>query len=245
MANEWQNRLEARIAAIPSRARDAGAFLGKAGSWLRRYRGGMPIGFLAAIAQWESGGKMDSPGDESLGEAGYFQIAKNTPGHFGFSADLRFQAEWNIFFGALEYNVEAVKMALHHPLVRLGSADSWRLARLAFAIGSAGTKKLIDLAKPRFPGAVFAAVRDYVDAGGAVGLGSQSADKVWYRVKAVDVQWAIAERVGLGSYGLPQKPPAPNGRDYKLSPELEARMRTNVVAEVVGTLATAAAIVLA
>lgn len=184
--------------------------LGTLGPLLDRYRGGMPLGFLAAIAQFESGGKMTA-GDPNLGEYGIFQVAATTPPSFGYPAALRTDTEGNIFLGALEYNIEAAKQALNDPRVSLGSEDSWKLARLGFAIGSGGTQKLLQASRG-LGGSAWAAVKAYVDQTGGIPLGSQSADKVRDRVHAVDVTWAVGQQAAGGSAGLPSIPPPPAGQ---------------------------------
>lgn len=199
------------------------------------------MGFLAAIAQWESGGKMSSSGDPSLGEVGYFQITGTFPPKVGIPAEKRREPEVNVFLGCLEYQIEAVRMKLHNPLVSLGTADSWKLARLAFAVGSAGTKQLITNAMPRMHGQVFSAVRDYVNRTGGISLGSQSAGKVWYRVHAIDLQWLIGKQVfPYLDIGAPVKIPAPPETPYTLpndvAPFMPSPLRGPLLAAGLGIL---------
>lgn len=177
--------------------------------WLLRYRGGMPAGFAAAIIQMESGGKMVA-GDASLGEYGYMQVAANTPTSFGYPADLRTQPEGNVFLGLLELNVEAVKQALNDPRIVLGSDDSWKIARLGFAIGSGGTRTLLANSKT-FAGSPWAAIRAYIAQTGGIPLGSQSASKVADRVAAVDTAWSVGQAIAPGPGGIPSVPPPPAG----------------------------------
>jgi hypothetical protein len=232
---EWQSKLQKRIDSVPSRVVDARRTFAEIGPWLHRYHGGMPMGFLAAIAQWESGGKMSSTGDAVLGEVGYFQITSTFPPKVSVPAAKRYEPEVNVFLGCLEYQIEAVRMKLHHPLVSLGSSDSWKLARLAFAIGTNGTQQLITAARPWAHGRVFEAVRRYVDEVGGVSLGRQSAGKVWYRVHSVDLQWQIGQQVfPYLDMGAPVKIPAPPETPYTLpadvAPHLPSPLRGPLVA---------------
>lgn len=178
--------------------------------WLTRYRGGMPAGFLAAIMQHESGGNVNSTGDASLGEVGLFQITATFPPSVGVPAEARRDPETNVFLASLEYQLEAIKMFLYAPtLVRLGTPDSWKLARLGFAIGTGGTRKLIDAAASRAqPGGLFAAVRAWCNATGGVAVSSgQDAAKVTARVNAVEDQWNIGQQID-GSFDGPMRIPA-------------------------------------
>lgn len=209
MATDWNARLAEHWQTIARRAARAAEVLHTLGPWLRRYRGGAPIGFLAAIAEWESGGTMSSSGDERLGEVGYFQVTESFPRSVGVSPNLRRDPEGNVWLGALEYNLEAIRQARNSAFVSLGSADSWKLARLGFAIGSAGTRKLVSQSMPRF-GQVFRAVQELMEHTGGIALGSQSAGKVWYRVHAVALQWRIGEMIApLQHVGAPTRSPAP------------------------------------
>lgn len=202
--------------AVARRVRRAREILGKIGPWIDRYRGGMPAGFAAAIVQWESDGNFAASGDAELGEIGYFQVAKSTPGLFGLPAASRTDPEVNVFLGLLEYQVEAIRMHLANPLVVLGSADSWKLARLAFAIGSYGARTLITEARPTIPGRVFDAVRAYVDRAGGRAFGSQSAEKVWYRVHTVDLVWRIGNEARTAWPSAPETPPTPKGMAFSI-----------------------------
>lgn len=208
------------MAGLDSKIQDAREIYRQIGPWIRRYRGGMPPGVLAAIALHESGGRMSSRGDASLGEVGIFQITSSFPPEIGWPSSSRYDAEANVFLGCLEYNIEAVKMFLHAPLlVRLGSADSWKLARLAFAVGSAGTRKLITKATgmhPAHAGNVYGAIRQMALSAGGIPLGSQSADKVRKRILAVDEQWAVGARVAPLWHGPPERVPSPGNRPYTL-----------------------------
>jgi hypothetical protein len=214
---EWKSKLATLQQSAPSRASATSRILGDIGSWLDRYHGGMPLGFLAAIVQFESGGKADAGGDAGLGEHGYLQVAASTAETFGLPPAIRFQPEANIFLGALEYQLEAVKMHLALPsAVRLGTADSWKLARLAFAVGSPGTRKILTAGVSPTSSQPWEDLLDYLDRVGGVALGSQEPGKVWYRAHAVDVLWGIGEAVAPTSPGPPTRIPAPAGVSYTL-----------------------------
>lgn len=184
---------------------------------LHRYKGGAPAGFLAAIIQHESSGDPNAIGDATLGERGLFQIEASFPAKVGLPADLRLTAEGNIFLGCLEYQLRAVEM---RPYAPLGSSDSWRLARLAFAVGSGGTKRLIDAATSgnpyRYRGQLFDRVRTWANQTGAMALSSgQPAEKVVARINAVQDQWNLGQSIS-GSYGMPERIPAPKGLSYRI-----------------------------
>lgn len=183
------------------------------GPWINKYRGGMPAGFLAAAIAHESGGDFNAPGDPSLGEVGYLQVAAYVPPLFGLDASARTDPESNIAIGALEYAMEAIIWAATYPEVNLGSADSWKLARLAFAVGRGGSHQLADLARAAqgglTPGDVYHDIVRYVTATGGVVLGSQSAQKVAQRVLDIDRQYAIGQEVANTPPGPPTKIPDP------------------------------------
>lgn len=226
VSSEWRSKLDNEISNAARRTARAREVYGQLGPWIRRYRGGAPGGFLAAIAEFESGGKMSSAGDPQLGEVGFFQITSSTPPKFGLPASARFDPQTNVFLGGLEYNVEAVRLWITNPaIVQPGSADNWKLARLAFAIGPSGTQKLIDASGPHERGQVFEGVKKYVDKTGGMALGSQSAGKVWFRVHAVDLTWKAGQAVS-GSYGAPEAPPAPPGITYTLPKAVASRIQS-------------------
>lgn len=198
--------------------------------WLRRYRGGLPAGMIAAIIQHESGGNPNATGDASLGEAGLMQIEASFPAKVGLPASSRFDPETNVFLGSLEYQLRTVEFL---PYATPGTSDSWRLARLGFAIGSAGTRKVIDAAtggKPSlYRGQVFDRVRAWANATGAMAVSSgQDADKVKKRINAVQDQWDVGQRID-GFYGAPEKIPAPSGLRYTI-PSSAARYLVSPVA---------------
>lgn len=239
--SEWQAKLQTQIANLPRRVEHARQIYQELGGWLWKYHGGVPVGFLAAVIQFESGGKMSSRGDPSLGEVGYFQITSSFPPKVGLPAGSRFDAETNIFLGCLEYQMSAVEMAMAVPQLQLGTADSWKVARLAFAIGAGGTKKLIQAANP-VPGDVFGAIKRYVDRTGGVALGSQSAGKVWFRVHAIDLQWATGIQIfPLIGWGAPVTIPSPPTGDYTLPAEIArympSKFRGDLLAVGLGALA--------
>lgn len=192
------------------------AIYDKFGSFINKYRGGMPAGFLAAIIKHESGGNPNAIGDPSLGEVGLFQVENSFPPSVGVDPNVRYSVEGNVFLGCLDYQIRAIQLFLTFPnLIHLGTQDSWKLSRLAFSVGTGGTKSLINSASPS-PGAVFDAIRSYVDRVGGVSLGSQSASKVQARVHAIDDQWTIGAMVSYPFVGQPTKIPAPSGITYTI-----------------------------
>lgn len=203
----------------------ASALLSQYGEWINRYRGGMPPGWMAAIMAHESGGNFGAPGDPSLGEVGFYQIASYLPGIFGYDAAARYDPETNVALASLEYALESVMWLLAFPqAVRLGSADAWKLARLAFAVGRAGSHQLATLAAASQGGVtdgdLFGDIRRWTQATGAVGLGSQSAAKVAQRVLDIDRQWAIGQAVSGGPAGPPTLIPDPPVGPYTLPDEV-------------------------
>lgn len=191
VSTSFQNKLANQISDIPRNAERARAVYSRLGPLLERYRGGMPAGFLAAIASFESGGKMSSRGDSTLGEVGIFQITKSFPGKVGLPAGSRFEEEVNVFLGGIEYQIMAVEMFLANPRIKLGTPDNWKLARLAFAVGPGGTKKLMQASNA----SSWSDLVRYVDKKGGIPLGRQSAGKVWFRVNIIDVLWKVGQRV--------------------------------------------------
>lgn len=194
------------------------------GAWIHKYRGGMPAGMAAAIMYWESNGQPGTVGDQNLGEYGLYQIAAYLPGTLGMPADSRYDPETNVFLGMMEYALDVAKWKAMFPtLVDLGSADSWKLARLSFAIGFGGStglaKKAIAAGYATRAGDLYGAIRRYVEANGAGAAGTQSAELVWFRVLTVESQWAIGQQVGgmLESWpGPPTLVPAPPTGGYSI-----------------------------
>lgn len=217
-------------------------------SWLRRYHGGAPVGFLAAIIEHESGGSMNSKGDPSLGEVGLFQITSSFPPSVGVPAGARYDTETNIFLGCLEYQIEAASLSAWAPrLVGTGTADSWLLARLAFSIGGPGTRTLIKRAtnmSPIHAGSVYRAVKNHVNSGGAVSLGRQSPEKVQKRVNDAQILWDIGSKVAPTFVGPPEKIPSPSGVNYTL-PSNVARYFTSWTKTFIAAGAVVGAVVLA
>lgn len=190
--------------------------------WIDRYHGGVPAGFIASAILHESGGNFGSPGDLSLGEIGYLQVAAYVPPLFGYPPEARVDPESNIAIGVLEYQLEAVLWAIAFPQVKLGTADSWKLARLAFAIGRSGSHQLASMAGASglTDGDVYHDIVRYVIATGGVPLGSQSAQKVAQRVVDIDRQWAIGQAVSAGLSGPPMLIPDPPAGPYTLPPDV-------------------------
>lgn len=185
--------------------------------WIKKYKGGLPGGFAAAIIRHESGGRPNASGDASLGEFGLFQVEASFPSKIGLPAEARLVPENNAFMGMLEYQLRAVEMM---PFADLGTSDSWKISRLSFAIGSAGARKVIDAATSGRPsayrGQVFPTVLAWANRTGAIAVSSgQPAEKVKARINAVQEQWDIGQRIS-GAYGMPEKVPAPAGLRYTL-----------------------------
>lgn len=217
---QWDTQLAAKAAQVASLAKVAQGFRATYGDALARYRGGMPVGLLAAIAAIESSARMVA-GDPSLGEYGFFQIAAQTERDFGVPTGTRTGAEGNIFLAALEYNVEAARLALKYPAyVRPGSKGQWQLARLVFAIGRHGADVCLQSAIAGGyvgVGEGFAGVVRWADATGAVAIGGAEAGKIWYRIKLIEIAQRVAELVVPGEgAGAPASPPAPAGVAYTL-----------------------------
>lgn len=188
--------------------------------WIDRYRGGLPAGWMAAIMLHESDGNFAAPGDVSLGEVGFYQVAEYVEKMFGLPAGARKDPETNIALASLEYMLESINWYLRYPkLVRLGTADAYKLARLTFAIGRSGGFQLADAAAKLSylqPGAVYDGLRRYVTATTPPQLGSQSPDKVRSRVLSIDDQWAIGQAVDASWPGPPTLIPAPPAGPYAI-----------------------------
>jgi len=179
----------------------------------------MPAGFLAAIASFESGGKMSSTGDSTLGEVGIFQITRSFPPKVGLPAESRRNEETNVFLGCLEYQIMAVKMFLSAPAISLGTVDSWKLARLAFAIGEGGTRKLLKQSGARS----YSDLLSYLNRVGGVPLGRQSAGLVWFRAHVIDVLWEVGQKAHSAIFvGAPVKIPNPPAGAYTLPSDVAA-----------------------
>lgn len=218
VASKFQNKLNQQISDIPQNTARARAVYDRLAPLLNRYRGGMPAGFLAAIASFESGGKMSSTGDPSLGEVGIFQITSSFPPKVGLPAGSRHDEETNVFLGCLEYQIMAIKMFFAQPAIRLGSESNWKLARLAFSVGESGTRKLLEQSgATSWPGLL-----RYLDRAGGVSLGQQSAGKVWFRAHVIDVLWDIGMRVVPSFAGAPVKIPNPPAGAYTVPGDIAA-----------------------
>jgi hypothetical protein len=213
VTSEFQLKLKRQIADIPRNAARAREVYDRLAPLLNKYRGGMSAGFLAAIASFESGGKMSSTGDATLGEVGIFQITSSFPPKVGLPAASRRDTETNVFLGCLEYQIMAVKMFLAAPSISLGSIDNWKLARLAFSIGEGGTRKLLEQSGARS----YSGLLEYLDRKGGVSLGRQSAGKVWFRAHVIEVLWDIGQLVKPSFWvGAPVKIPSPPTGEYTL-----------------------------
>lgn len=190
-------------------------------SLVDRYRGGADRAWLAAIVATESGGRMVE-GDAQLGEYGFFQVAEYIEDEFGVPSGTRKSVEGNIFLGALEYNVEAARLANKYPhLIRVGTWDQWIMAKMVFSLGRAGTDAVMANAngwRPLMPGNVYAGVRAWANSTGAMPVGRSAADKVAYRIAFMhDVTYAAAKLAGASSWAsAPALPPSMPGTAYRV-----------------------------
>lgn len=205
----------------------AKAIYDQLGPWIDRYRGGLPAGWVSSIILHESGGRFGDPGDPTLGELGYMQVAAYVPPLFGYDSSARADPESNIAIGVLEYELEAVYWYLAFPdSVVLGSDDSWKLARLAFAVGRAGSHQLAQQAAAAqgglTTGDVYHDIVRWIGASGGIPLGSQTAAKVARRVGDIDRQWAIGQAVSSGLSGPPTSIPDPPAGPYTIPDDAAA-----------------------
>jgi hypothetical protein len=201
-------------------AKSARALLEKYGVWIDKYRGGVPRGWAAAVMYWESNGQFNAAGDASLGEVGFYQVAATTPTTFGMPASSRMDPETNVFLGLLEYQYDAARWKATFPTyVKLATDDSYKLARLSFAIGwggSTGLAKQAIAAGDCDAGNLYEGIARYVERTGGVALGSQSADKVWFRVLSIRYQWEIGKKVAWSPSGPPERVTPPPGVSYTI-----------------------------
>ncbi len=188
--------------------------------WIDKYRGGLPAGWMASIMRHESDGNFGASGDASLGEIGYYQIAAYVPPLFGYDPSVRADPETNVALASLEYGLEAALWALEYPQVQIGSSDSWKLARMSFAVGRGGSRTLSTMTLASLgaltPGNVYGDIARWVAASGGVPLGSQSAGKVQQRVMDIDRQWAVGQAASPGLSGPPLLIPAPPAGPYSI-----------------------------
>jgi hypothetical protein len=232
---------------MPSRIAEAKQiYAGPIGRWIDKYAGGLPRGFAVAALTYESGGNPGTVGDAGLGEYGLMQITASFPPTVGLPAEARLDPETNVFLGELEMQLEAIKFFLDYPEVELGSADSWKLARLGFSIGYYGTKQQINAAKAAGfvrKGKVYGGVKDWVASRGNVGVsaGSQSAEKVGYRIAMIQVVWDVGQAVVAGAGGVPRLPPNPPGRQYQIPAKLVPYFQLTGASSMLALLAIAAA----
>jgi hypothetical protein len=242
ISSEFKNKLSRQINDIPKNANRAQGVYDRLAPLLNKYRGGMPAGFLAAIASFESGGKMSSTGDAALGEIGIFQITRTFPKKVGLPAESRRDKETNVFLGGIEYQIMAVRMHLASPVIPLGTADNWKLARLAFAVGEGGTRKLLRLSGARS----YAELASFVTRAGGVPLGRQSAGKVWFRVQVIEVLWAIGQLVKPSFWiGSPVKIPNSPAGAYTLPKDVAPFLPSPLRGPLIGLGIGATAIILA
>jgi len=178
---------------------------------LDRYRGGMPVGFFAAIADHESSGRMVT-GDPRLGEAGYYQITESFPRTVGVNPEVRKDPEGNIFLAGLEYNIEAARIAVRYPVIVPGSPEQWKMARLVFALGIGAVTKLVALVGS----AHFPTLLAYVKAHPNVTVSGYPAGKVLARTTSVETLWNEGAQIAFPTVGVPVMVPAPAGITYAL-----------------------------
>lgn len=181
------------------------------GVWVDRYRGGFPRGFAGVVIVHESGGLFSAPGDPTLGEVGFFQVAAYVPVMFGLPVEAIQDPETNVAVGLAEYQYESVLWnQFSGGLSSLGSADSYRLARLTFAIGRGGARALAMAAGMRTPDDIYGDIARHVSANGAPAMGGVSGAKVAQRTLDIANQWNSAELVqGGNTPGPPLFPPDP------------------------------------
>ena len=209
------------MAANASKVASAKALLTKFKPWFSKYHGGLTEGALASFMLHESGGNFAAPGDASLGEIGYFQIAAYVPPLFGLAASARMDPETNVALAVLEYELEAAKFKVRYPAyVNLGTRDSYMLGRLAFAVGRGGSYQLADRAislRYASSGDLYGGILRSTAANGGMTLGSQSPSKVAARVASIPDQFAIADAVDpFGVFGPPEIIPAPPAGAYAI-----------------------------
>jgi len=198
----------------------ARTLLGQFRPWIDKYRGGLPAGWMASIMAHESGGNFAAPGDTSLGEIGYYQIAAYVPPLFGYDPSVRADPETNVALAALEYMLEAALWAADLPdVIQIPSADVWKLARLSFAVGRAGSRQLAALARQSVgltPGNVYGDIVRWISSSGGIPLGSQSADTVARRTLDIERQWQVGQAAEPGSSGPPTLIPDPPAGPYTI-----------------------------
>ncbi len=220
MATDYAQKLAqwSTPAYIASAATRVKQLLAQYGTWIDKYRGGIPREWAAAVMRTESDGNFAAPGDPSLGEVGFYQVAAYVPGTFGMPAEVRLTPEGNVFAGLLEYQLDMVKWKVEYPdYVDLASPDAAKLARLSFSVGWGGARALANAAIAggyASRGNLYGGIRNATTANGGMALGSQSPDQVWFRVLSIDPQWAVADAAsptGTVRVGPPTHIPSPPG----------------------------------
>ncbi len=233
MATDYQQEYAQKSspAYLSAEASNVQKLLGQWGAWIDTYRGGIPAEWAATIMEWESGGNFAAPGDPTLGEVGFYQVPAWFPPTIGMPAESRYDPETNVMLGLMGYQLEAARWAVQFPdLVILASPDTWKLARLSFAVGWGGATGLAASAAANAqPGDLYGAIVDYANQTGGVAMGSQSASQVWWRVVSIQIQWQIAQQASLTGTlvaGPPTMVPNPPGGTYTLpSPYAELFVR--------------------
>lgn len=185
--------------------------------YIDRFHGGMPVGFLAAIFAHESSGNPYATGSPSLGEYGLGQVTENFPRTVGVDPDVRKTPEGNVFLSALEYQIEAERLAIRYPnLIVRGSADQWKMSRLVFALGIGAVTKLMMLVRPTERGNVYGQIRTYVNTHPGTTVSGYASTTVLSRISSVQSLWDEGAKVAPSNVGLPEAIPAPSGITYVL-----------------------------
>lgn len=217
---------------VPKIARDAAAIYQKWGRLINRYHAGYPPALLAVRIEIESGGKMGSPGDQSLGEVGLLQVTAGTEDEYGVAECTRCTAEGNAFLGALDYNVDAVRINQRYPGLVADQRELYTFATLPFVIGWGGANWVYSrVPRPISYDGVVKWTQGQLAAGKIPKLGSQSPGKVAYRVKAVGLMAQAAElasqKYGISNEpGVPAIPPLPSSiRRVSLPRDVAGRLK--------------------
>ena len=226
---------------------------------LEKYHGGMPVGFLAAIAARE-GAYLGRPwpmlqGDPNLGELGYFQVESAFPPSVRLPAAVRASPEGNVFCGALEYQVHAVRVWQRYPqLFSLGSADNWLFARLAFAIGDGGLDAVVRAAQLKPPGTpppgsgivapAYQALIAWAKRTGAFAISPMTAGLVASRIVDAYTLWQVGQVVKPGLARAPQAIPTGSWGPYVLPSDVGAVLQPQTMSDLLLALAVAGALLL-
>ncbi len=190
------------------------------------YHGGVPVALMVAMAQGESGGRMNAPGDASIGEFGIFQVTsyidkksgrwQGTEAEYLVPKDTRKNKVGNFFLAGTDFNAEAARLLLRFPGLIQSYTDLYKLSHLSFAVGRGGTYALLTKANLSPGPDVYGRLLSWAAAEHARGRlpqlsKSQPPAKVWRRLVAVDDRWKVAVASGLPmSAGPPVIPALPS-----------------------------------